>query len=216
MKGFFPVIFDPTACRAQLDQLHTLLSEKTELAEREDILPLFHNCPQLTAFVETLITGIGPADLLAYEFDVFGEFAADVIIGNSEYRTFCAIEFEDARANSVLAKSDRRATKEWGRRFERGFGQLVDWFFAFDDTKNSAGFARHFGYEHVEFFGMLVIGRTADLSDHDRTRLRWRSDRVSINSHKVYCRTYDELYSGLDSQWRLSSLIGQPPSNSSP
>jgi Domain of unknown function (DUF4263) len=93
---------------------------------------------------------------------------------------------------------------------EHGFGQLVDWFFSFDDHKNSAAFTKHFGYGHIEFFGMLLIGRTGDLSEHDRTRLRWRSGRVTINTHKVYCRTYDELYESLQNDWRLLSLASSP------
>jgi hypothetical protein len=60
---------------------------------------------------------------------------------------------------------------------------------------------------------MLVIGRSADISTADQTRLRWRSGRVTINTHKIYCRTYDELYESLDKDWRLLSLTEQttPP-----
>jgi hypothetical protein len=55
----------------------------------------------------------------------------------------------------------------------------------------------------------LLIGRSADIIDHDRTRLRWRSGRVTVNTHKVSCRTYDELYEVLNSDWRLLSLMTQ-------
>ena len=121
---------------------------------------------------------------------------------------YCAIELEDARPHSIFNKLEGRATPEWGRRLEHGFGQLVDWFFAFDDHKNSAGFARHFDFGHIEFSGMLVIGRSADLSDHDRTRLRWRSERVTINTHRIYCQTYDELYDDLTGDWRMMPFPG--------
>lgn len=207
MKELETVSFDPVQCRKELDQLQALLTSKKELSERHDLQPLFKASRQLTAFIGTGIPYIGPANRLAYEFQIFGDYTADVMIGNFETKTFCAIELEDARPNSVFNKSEGRATSEWGRRFEHGFGQLVDWFFALDDHKNSAGFTKHFGTGHVEFFGMLLIGRSADLSDHDRTRLRWRSGRVTVNTHKVFCRTYDELSEALNSDWRLRALI---------
>lgn len=209
MKEFLAIDFDPAQCRKELDGLQSLLASKRELSERQDLLPLFKGSPQLAAFIGTCFPDIGPANRLAYEFQVFGDFTADLVIGNFERKTFCAIELEDARPNSIFSKTDGRATSEWGRRFEHGFGQLVDWFFSFDDHKNSAGFTKHFGYGHIEFFGMLLVGRSADLSAHDHTRLRWRSGRVSVNTHKVFCRTYDELYSALDGDWRLVSLLGR-------
>jgi hypothetical protein len=209
MKELASITFDPAQCRRELDQLQALLASKAELSERGDLQPLFKSCPQMTAFVGTCIPGIGPANRLAYEFEIFGDYSADLIIGNVDNKTFCAIELEDARPGNILQKGDRRTVKEWGRRLEHGFGQLVDWFFSFDDNKNSAGFTKHFGYGHIEFFGMLLIGRSADLDEHDRTRLRWRSDRVSINSHKVFCRTYDELFAALDEQWKLGSLMSK-------
>jgi hypothetical protein len=209
MKEFTTVRFDPVQCRKELDCLQTLLASKRELSERDDLQPLFKECPQLTAFIGTSFPNIGPANRLAYEFQVFGDYSADIVIGNFERKSFCAIELEDARPNSVFNKLDGKATSEWGRRFEHGFGQLVDWFFSFDDHKNSAGFTKHFGYGHIEFFGMLLIGRSAHISDHDRTRLRWRSDRVTVNTHRVYCRTFDELYDDLNSDWRLLSLMSQ-------
>jgi hypothetical protein len=211
MKDLQTVAFDPTQCRKELDRLQALLASRAELSESDDVQPLFKSCHQLAAFIGTTIPGIGPATRLAFEFDVFGHYTADLVIGDFEKKTVCAIEFEDAREHSVFHKVASRSQKEWGRRLEHGFGQLIDWFYSFDDHKNSTDFAKHFGHEHIEFYGMLLIGRSAHLTDYDRTRLRWRSDRVTINTHKVYCRTYDELLEALNRQWRLFSLIGQKP-----
>lgn len=210
MKEFTRVQFDAARCRKELDRFQALLRSKNELSERGDLQRLFKSSPQLAAFIGTSIPDIGPANRLAHEFQVFGDFAADIVIGNFEKKTFCAIELEDARSDSVFRRRRGKATSEWGDRLERGFSQLIDWFFSFDDHKNSAGFTKHFGYGHIEFFGILLAGRTQDLSEHDRTRLRWRSGRVTVNTHKVYCRTYDELYESLDTNWRLFALTSQP------
>jgi Domain of unknown function (DUF4263) len=211
MKSLDAISFDLNRCRTELDRFKELLDSETVLVEREHLLPLFKDSPHLTPFIGTRIPEIGPADRLAYEFQVFGDFAADIVLGNFGRQTFCAIELEDAGAESVFHRAGAKATTEWGRRFEHGFSQLVDWFFAWDDHKSTTGFAKHFGYGHIEFYGMLLIGRSAGMSDIDRTRLRWRSDRVTVNSHKVYCRTYDELYDSLDEDWRMLSFASKSP-----
>jgi hypothetical protein len=214
MKEFIQITFDPVQCRKELDRFQSLLLSKEELSERHDLQPLFKESPQLAAFIGSTFPNIVPVDRLAFEFQIFGDYTADIVIGNFERKTFCAIELEDARPSSVFHKVDGRATSEWARRFEHGFGQLVDWFFSFDDHKNTAGFAKNFGHGHVEFFGMLLIGRSKHISDHDRTRLRWRSDRVSINTHKVYCRTFDELCDDLNNDWRMFSRRNQKENGS--
>ncbi len=209
MSQLLPLEFDPARCRAELDRFHDLLTSKKELSERGDLQPLLKQCPQLTAFLGATISDIGIANRIAYEFPIFGSYSADIVIGNTDRKTYCAIELEDARADSVFFKAGQKATTEWGRRLEHGFSQLVDWFFSLDDHHKSDDFARHFGYGHVEFFGMLLIGRSADISEYDRTRLRWRQGRVTINSHKLYCRTYDDLYEALNRQWELLTRVSQ-------
>ncbi len=210
MKEFRTVDFDPARCREELDRFQTLLASKEELSEKDDLRPLFTASPQLTAFLGTSFPNFAPVNRLAYEFPIFGDFAADIVIGNFEKGIFCAIELEDASATSVFNKLKGKATSEWGRRFEHGFSQLVDWFFSFDDHRTSHAFTNRFGYGHVEFFGMLLIGRSRHLSDHDRQRLKWRTDRVMVSSHKIVCRTYDELYDDLNENWRWSSLNSRP------
>jgi hypothetical protein len=39
-----------------------------------------------------------------------------------------------------------------------------------------------------------LIGRSQDLSEHERKRLDWRTDKVSVDSREVVCRTFDDFY----------------------
>ncbi len=207
MKSLDPISFDLARCRVELDQFKALLDSVPTLGEREHIMPLFRCCRNLTALLGMRIPELGRADRLAYEFPIFGDFAADIVLSSSETQVVCAIELEDAGPDSVFQKVGHRSTPEWSRRFERGFSQLVDWFYAWDDHKSSVGFAKHFGFGHVVFAGLRVIGRSTDMSVADRSRLRWRSDRVVVNSHKIYCRTYDELYDSLNRDWQVLSSV---------
>ena len=213
MKRLEQTLFHEASCRAGLDQLRLLLASNAGLSEREHIQPLFRQHPQLAAFIGTTIPNIGPANRLAFEFPIAGDFRADITVGNYDRSTFCAIELEDALPNSVFTAGQGRATTAWGSRLERGFSQLVDWFCAFDDQKNTRAFMKHFGASHVSFFGMLVIGRSSHITPDDRARLQWRSDRVSINAHRVLCMTYDDLLNALESQWALMGMMRTKPVN---
>lgn len=90
-----------------------------------------------------------------------------------------------------------RSTPEWSRRFDHGFSQLVDWFYTLDDYKKTGKFVREFGEGHVTFSGLLVIGRNSGVTDSDRVRLSWRTDKVLVDSRAVNCITFDGLYGAL-------------------
>ena len=112
MKEFLTIKFDQAQCRAELDRFRTLLASKQELSERHDLQPLFKECRQLAALIGVGIPRIGRANRLAYEFPVFGDYLADIVIGNFEKKCYCAIELEDARPNSIFNTLVGRATPE--------------------------------------------------------------------------------------------------------
>jgi hypothetical protein len=203
MKDFIDVAFDRTACNQELNEFRNLLESKDVLSERRDLQPLFKACNQLTAYIGmTLGVNIGIARQVAYEFELSGDYSADIVIGNRG-RQFCCVELEDGGPKSVLAKVGKKATKEWGQRLEHGFSQLVDWFYHLDDFKNTARFQKNFGYGHISFTGLLLVGRSGGLDEHDVKRLRWRSHKVLIDSHAIVCMTFDELYRDLKERFDL-------------
>jgi hypothetical protein len=85
MKDFVDVLFDPAKCQSELTAFGKLLAAKSNLSERDDLLPFFKKRKQLSAFIGTYAPNIGPAPRLAYEFPFFGDFAADVVLGNREH-----------------------------------------------------------------------------------------------------------------------------------
>jgi hypothetical protein len=192
MKKFDEVRFSASQCRDELSAFGDLLDRNTSLLERQHLKPFFEGARQLSAFIGTYAPDIGPASLLAYEFEIGGDFIADIVVGNRGTQTFCMVELEDAMPQGIFTATGR-STTEWSRRFEHGFSQLVDWFYALADLDGTENFSRNFGYGHSKFNGLLVIGRSGDLSDSDYHRLKWREERVLVDSHPIYCVTYDEL-----------------------
>jgi hypothetical protein len=206
-KEFTEVEFDPARFKAELDSFRGLLESKAELGE-EEIRAFLQHSAHLTAAIGTTSGNIGVAKRFAHEFPILGDYRADIVLGNSEHQ-FCFVELEDGKPDSVLKRVPGRATKEWARGFERGFSQIVDWFCQLDGFKHTPRFQDDFGYGHIDFVGLLLIGRAKGLEDDDLRRLRWRRHHVVVNSHHVFCMTYDDLYRELDTTGtRYSTLLG--------
>jgi hypothetical protein len=209
MKKFLDLNFDLVAGRRELAEFGALLAANRELREREQIQPFFEQRLQLSASAGSCMFLIGQGNRVALKFPMFGDFEADLVVGNSEERAYCLVEFEDGGEDSVFSRSGEKATREWSRRFEHGFSQLVDWFYLLDDMQNTQRRAQDFGYGETRFHGLLVIGRSAGIGDDERNRLLWRSDRVVVNSHKIDCLTYDDLYHAMRRRIELYSVASE-------
>ena len=201
-KRLQEIAFDPGRCRIELAAFKKLLDSKAQLEERSDIQKFFERRKQLAAFIGTYAPDIGPAELIAFQFPFIGDFVADIVLGNRDTSTFCIIEFEDGKSNSIFKKVRTKATTEWSARFEHGFSQLVDWCCTLDDFKKNDRFAKDFGPGHVRFIAILILGRSAGVSQDDRIRLRWRTEKVRVDSHTIECLTFDDLYEHLSMRLR--------------
>lgn len=201
-KEFERISFDARQCKVELTAFRKLLDTEDSLSERADLHSFFRERKQLSALLFTYASGI-PADLLAFEFPFLGDFIADLVVGNQQSKTFCIVEMEDARPDSVFRKVANRMTTEWSPRFEHGFSQLVDWSYVLDDFKKTDRFARDFGHGHIRFHAMLLLGRNSGISEPDRRRLRWRAEKVRVDSHSFECLTFDDLYDHLQTYLSL-------------
>jgi hypothetical protein len=114
---------------------------------------------------------------------------------------FCVVEFEEGGEHSIFKNQPRRGNPEWSSRFEHGFSQLTDWFYNLDDFKGTKGFARTIGQGHIRFTALLVIGRSSSLDDAKKSRLKWRTERVIIDSHSINCITFDALHEDLRNRY---------------
>jgi hypothetical protein len=198
-QQFIPIQFDPKQCRIEIDEFRDMLRAKAELSERHDIQPFFKSRVQVAAFIGSLERNTGPASQICFEYNFFGDYAADLVLGDKASRRFCVVEFEDGRSQSIFKPSPTGNTRVWSPRFEHGFSQIIDWYTMLDGMKQTPRFRRDFGDGHIRFSAMLVIGRDAGLTDsYDRFRLDWRTDKVTVDSNTVGCVTFDELHRHMD------------------
>jgi hypothetical protein len=198
-----PIDFSPDECARELQRFKQLLDANLELSEGKDILPFFKKHKNLSALIGTKNPYVTRFDCLAYEYDLFGDFACDLVVGDRSKQAYTLLEFEDARRRTLFCKGTK-STHEWGRRCEHGFSQLVDWFWRISDQQNTDAFEERFGSKSPTFTGMLVLGRDSFLEVREQRRLQWRSDKVLIDSKAIFCMTFDGLYAFL--REKLTSL----------
>jgi hypothetical protein len=137
MKTLEGINLDITQCKTDLVELKKLLDGKSALSERNDILPFFRAHKHLAALNGSYNAKINRFDRIASEFSLFGDYACDLVIGDSVSRHFCFVEFEDASPTSVFTTKKGKSTPEWSPRFDHGFSQIIDWFLVLDDQKRT-------------------------------------------------------------------------------
>jgi len=138
------VAFDPATFRQELHEFDLVLKNTTNLKEREDITPFFKLRKHLTAYIGTLYLRVAVATEICFEFDITGNFAADVLLGSKAANQFCIVEFEPGEEDAIFKKQSRK-NPEWSARFEHAFSQIVDWFWALEDHRGSQDFRTTFG-----------------------------------------------------------------------
>ncbi len=203
MKDFEDIELDIKKCITEADELKKLLNSASEFSEQKNILPFFKQKKHLSAFIGFFNPNISVCDKIAYEFDVWGDFKTDLAVGDSASGAYCFIEFEDAKHDSVFKKAGNKVTTEWSPRFEHGLSQIVDWFYKLEDQRATRDFRARFGGEDITYIGILIVGRSHFISEKDKSRLNWRSDKMMVNSVPILCLTLDELYERLDNRLKL-------------
>ncbi|MEA5141600.1 Shedu immune nuclease family protein [Arcicella rigui] len=208
MKDFKEISIHWESVEEELSAFEKLLSEYQDLSESSDILPFFRKSPNLSAFIGKIyFPTLSNINRISYEFDFFGDFKADLAIGDSMKESYAFIEFEDGKHNSIFKTSKAKYQKDWSNRFEHGYSQIIDWFWKLDDLKQTTSFKEKFNSNDIDFRGILIIGRDSYLSDYDFKRFKWRSKHTIIQSKSIHCITYDELLEDLKQQIKFLQFI---------
>jgi hypothetical protein len=134
MKTFEALAFDPARCRKEVGELRAWLARRPVLDEAKHLRPFFRKRRHLSAFIASYSPDIVRFDRLAFEYPLFGDFNADLAVGDSVKHAYCFVEFEDAGPGSLFVQQGKKATREWSARLDHGYGQIIDWFAKLDDS----------------------------------------------------------------------------------
>ncbi|MHB8253894.1 MAG: Shedu immune nuclease family protein [Acidiferrobacter sp.] len=206
MKNLEPYVLDPAVGRSQWNDFSQLLATKLTLSERNDVLPFFKSRKDLSLLICNYFPNIKKPDRFAHEFEIYGDFVADLIVGDSASKHYLLVEFEDGKPDSVFKTKGRKATPDWAPRFESAHSQLADWLWKLEDMRSTADFQSTFGCRRATFQALIVIGKGMQLSDQEVDRLKWRTSRTKIDSNNIECVSFEELSVDL-SHW-LSTYHG--------
>lgn len=198
MKNLEPHTINPNACRDELTQFQNLLCSKSEIKERTDILPFFKSSKNLSMLLSSYFRKLRIPDTIAHEYEIDGDFVADLLVGDSKECAYLLVEFEDGTPESIFKKKKQKATPEWAHRFEAAYSQLIDWLWKLEDKRSTADFTNTFGDSRASFQGLIVIGKDMKLSRREEDRLKWRIERTKIDSNSVEVVSFDELAKDMD------------------
>jgi hypothetical protein len=194
MKHFDVLVFDQKTYERELADFEQLLNDSTTLNEQADILPFFrarrHLCAQITSIVFNF--NFNQVDRIAFEYDLFGDFVSDLVVGSTQTNDYCFIEFENASVDSIFTKKKGRYESYYSCRFEQGYSQIADWFYQLNDVSESQ-ITKRFNTPKINFYGVLIIGRSSFLSETEQKRLTWRRRNFVVNSQHILIYTFDQL-----------------------
>jgi hypothetical protein len=205
MTSFDSFSFSRKRAEEELGEFQQLLNihSHAPLLEREHILPFVKDHRHAAALIGGYNSNLVNSDRIAFEFDIFGDHKAALVVGDSQNHQYCFVEFEDATETSIFKKS-AKATPDWAPRFEHGSSQIIDWILWLDNQRGTAPYISRFGVAPIQFVAVLVIGRDRFLDKPLlRERLTWRSQQVVVASRKVNCITYDQLSRDLSGRLKI-------------
>jgi hypothetical protein len=198
MKNLRPHNIDPAKCRQEWTDFSNLIKSKVTLSERKDVLPFFEHRHDLSLLICSYFPKIKKPDRIAHEYEIYGDFVADLVVGDSSEHRYLLVEFEDGSPDSVFKRKGKKSTPDWASRFEGAYSQLIDWLWKLEDMRSTADFVNAFGSRRASFQGLIVIGKGMILQPQEQDRLKWRLDRTMIDSSAVSSVSFDGLKDDLD------------------
>ena len=200
MKPLRSHVFDPKQCRKEWQDFDGLLNSKVKLDERGDVLPFFKTRHDISILISSYFPNILNPDRIKHEYQIAGDFVADLVVGDSTKHHYLLVEFENGAADSLFKKRGKKATPDWAPRIEGAYSQLTDWLWKLDDLSSTSAFETAFGSRQARFAGLIVAGKGMNLDAQEIKRLRWRVDKTKLNSIGVACVSFEELREDLDSR----------------
>ncbi len=201
---------DASALIKEIEEFRAFLNSNPR-GERKHFLPFFEAHLQLCAYLGTLVDRVSTGTHVKVEVPLWGDFVCDLIAGNLQDAAFLFVEFEDASATSLFRPEEGRKNAHWGTRVEHGVSQVVDWLFRIDRETGTDVMERDFGARHVTSMGLVIVGRSSEVSVYNRHRLDWRSKNTIVGGAKLSILTYDDLLEWLDGRAAMLKALASRP-----
>ncbi|MGM8575849.1 Shedu immune nuclease family protein [Enterobacter hormaechei] len=193
MKNLLKHTYNKANALVQFGEYQDLLRNNQTLSESKDILPFFKKSPDLNLLICYHLPKLRQANCYASEFDIWGDFKADMIVGDSITHQYLLVEFEDGKPDSIFKTNGQKQTPDWSKRFEGAHSQLLDWLWKIEDMRGSRDFLHTFGSSRAKFSGIIITGKDMNLQPQELDRLDWRTSKTIVESTHLMCVSFDEL-----------------------
>jgi hypothetical protein len=97
-------LFDATQCRQEWYEFEDLLKSKSKLEERKDVLPFFKKRHDLSMLICNYFPKVVEPNTFAHEYAIYGDFVADLVVGDSSRHRYLLVEFENGIAIVCLSR----------------------------------------------------------------------------------------------------------------
>ena len=121
MKNLTPHSLDTKNCRKEWKEFEAFLASKPILNERKDILPFFKARSDLSTLICNYFPKIKNPNRFAHEYEIYGDFIADLVVGDSSGHHYLLVEFENGAPDSIFKKKKGKSTPDWAPRFEGAY-----------------------------------------------------------------------------------------------
>jgi hypothetical protein len=194
--------FEIAKCESDLKAFEVLLQNPKEELGETILLKFFREHPNLILLMGKIV--LSPRFYMD-EFNLFNEFYPDFGIADKSKESFVFVEFEEAKQFSIFGENVNKSSirHEWGIKLERGFSQIINWFYRLEDYKRTNKYKEHFEGKEIKYWGILVVGRDEFIPPGSSERIEWRFDRVRVDLKQVHFYTYDGLYRELKNKFDI-------------
>lgn len=103
--------FRSRQARDEWNGFDRLLESKEQLSEKDDILPFFKISLNISLLIGSYFPNIRKCDVLAHEYPIYGDFRADLIVGDSDRREYLLVEFENGAKDSLFRRIGTKANR---------------------------------------------------------------------------------------------------------
>lgn len=198
MKVLRPHSLNPVNGRKEWHEFDALLRGKVRLSEQKDILPFFRMRKDLSMLICNYFPKIKNPDRIAHEYEIGGDFVADLVVGDATAHSYLLVEFEEGTPDSIFKRKGKKATPDWAPRLESAYSQLIDWLWKLEDMRSTGNFQNKFGSRNASFQGLIVIGKDMNLESQENERLQWRMEKVMVDSKAINYVSFNELCADMD------------------
>jgi hypothetical protein len=144
--------------------------------------------------------GVIRPDKIAVELDILGRYTPDIVLIDTQRKTYVMIELEPAETDSIFSGKGKK--RHWSSRYEKGFSQCVDWAGEFAINQQNEQTITGLSNANIRNFA-LIIGRRKFFKPNSLEINRFEQ-RNSLITHfnftkkcNYQCIDYDELLSEL-------------------